>query len=218
MNTPATDRERIVDAALALAADSHWESLRLYDVAANLGISLNDIRWHFREKEDLVEAWFDRADTAMLAVPETPGFHELTSTERIHKLIMAWLDALASYRLVTRQMIVNKLEPGHLHVQIPGLLRVSRTVQWVREAAGRNATFVRRALEETALTSIYLATFAHWMSDNSVDSQKTRRFLELRLRDAERLDHLVFRKRGRSEMPPPSETPRDEVVPPTGKP
>lgn len=218
MNTPATDRERIVDAALAIAADTHWESLRLYDVAANLGISLNDIRWHFREKEDLVEAWFDRADTAMLAVPETPGFHELTSTKRIHKLIMAWLDALASYRLVTRQMIVNKLEPGHFHVQIPGLLRVSRTVQWVREAAGRNATFVRRALEETALTSIYLATFAHWMSDDSVDSQKTRRFLELRLRDAERLDHLVFRKRGRSVMPPPTETPRDEVAPATGKP
>ncbi|HRQ58169.1 MAG TPA: hypothetical protein PLN31_12180 [Azoarcus taiwanensis] len=218
MNTPATDREHIVDAALAFAADSHWENLRLYDVAANLGISLNDIRRHFREKEDLVEAWFDRADAAMLAVPETPGFHELTSTERIHKLIMAWLDALAPYRLVTRQMIVNKLEPGHLHVQIPGLLRVSRTVQWVREAAGRNATFVRRALEETALTSIYLATFAHWMADDSVGGQKTPRFLELRLRDAERLDHLVFRKRGRSEMPPPTETPRDEVAPATGKP
>ena len=216
MNTPDIHRQRIVDAALALAAQTHWERVRLFDVAARLGLSLNDIRQHFSEKEDLVEAWFDRADAAMLAAADTPGFHELGSGERIHTLIMAWLDALAPYRVVTRQMIVNKLEPGHLHVQIPGLLRVSRTVQWVREAAGRNASFVRRALEETALTSIYLASFAHWMSDDSVGSQKTRRFLESRLRDARRLDHLVFRTRAHGEAAPTTDTTQAQGTPVAG--
>ena len=49
-------RDRVIDTALRLANERSWEALRLHDVATELGISLNDIRVHFREKEDLVEA------------------------------------------------------------------------------------------------------------------------------------------------------------------
>ena len=189
-------RDAIVDAALALAERHHWEAVRLHDVAAKLGITLDDIRAHFREKEEIAEAWFDRADGAMLRARDTAGFDALSPRHRIHRLIMAWLDALAPYRAVTRQMILGKLEPGHLHIQIPGLMRVSRTVQWVREAAGRDATFVRRALEETGLTTIYLVTFTHWLRDDSPRTERTRRFLDRRLLEAERLDRLVFRRGG----------------------
>ncbi|MDH5480348.1 MAG: hypothetical protein OEX11_06290, partial [Nitrosomonas sp.] len=84
------------------------------------------------------------------------------------------------------------LEPGHLHIQIPAIMRVSRTVQWMREAAQRDATFMRRALEETALTSIYLATFVYWMNDISEHSKNTREFLLHKLQIAETLDHVVY--------------------------
>jgi len=185
-------RERIVDTALELAGTSSWEAVRLHEMASRLGITLDDIRRLFPEKEDIVDAWFDRADQAMLAVSETPGFHDEPPRLRLQRLILAWLDALGSHRRVTRQMIYNKLEPGHLHVQIPGLLRVSRTVQWFREAALRDATYLRRALEETGLTTIYLLTFFRWMHDDSPGSHRTRRFLEQRLLQAERLDRLVY--------------------------
>ena len=184
--------EAIVDAAIVLAERSSWEAVRLYDVAAELNITLDDIRPHFREKEDLVDAWFDRADSIMLKVSEDADFIALTHQERICRLIMAWLDALSAHRKVTRQMIGAKLEPGHLHIQIPAIMRVSRTVQWVREAAQRDATFVRRALEETGLTTIYLATFVYWMNDVSEDSQNTREFLLHKLQIAETLDHVVY--------------------------
>ncbi len=185
-------REAIVDAAIALAERSSWEAVRLYDVASELNITLDDIRPHFREKEDLVDAWFDRADSIMLKVSEDADFIALPHQERICRLIMAWLDALSAHRKVTRQMIGAKLEPGHLHIQIPAIMRVSRTVQWVREAAQRDATFVRRALEETGLTTIYLATFVYWMNDISEDSQNTREFLLHKLQIAETLDHVVY--------------------------
>lgn len=185
---------KIVNSALELAERSSWEAVRLHDIASALGIGLNDIRRHFREKEEIAEAWFDRADHAMLESAKAPDFAALSSRQRLQRLILAWLNALNAHKRVTREMIYNKLEPGHLHVQIPGLLRVSRTVQWLREAAGRDATFVRRALEETGLTSIYLLTFALWLHDDSADAQRSTRFLERRLSDAERLwrwvDHL----------------------------
>lgn len=185
-------REAIVDTAVAIAERSNWEAVRLFDVAAELNISLDDIRPYFREKEDLIDAWFDRADSRMLKAAETVEFLTLSPREHLHHLIMTWLDALTAHRKVTRQMIGAKLEPGHLHIQIPAVMRISRTVQWMREAAQRDATFVRRALEETALTTIYLATFVYWMRDESENSQRTRDFLEHKLRLAESLDHVVY--------------------------
>ena len=178
---------KIADAAIALAEveGGSWEAVRLHDVAAALGITLDDIRLCFREKEDLVDAWFDRADAAMLRDAATPGFLDLSPRERLKRLILAWLDALGSHRRVTRQMILAKCEPGHLHIQIPAVMRISRTVQWMREAAHQNATFLIRALEETVLTSIYLTTFIFWLQDESENSQRTRTLLDSLLGVAE---------------------------------
>ena len=170
-------RDAVVDAALALAEAGHWEAVRLHEVAKRLGVPLDDIRQHFREKEEIVDAWFDRADQAMLRAAETADFAALTARARIETLILAWLHALASHRRVTREMLVLRLEPGHLHHQVPLLLRVSRSVQWLREAAGRKQTFVARALEETLLTTLCLAVFTFWLNDDSPGQEDTRKRL-----------------------------------------
>lgn len=171
-------RESILNAALDLAAQKSWESLRLHDVAAKLQMSLNDVRALFREKEALTDAWFDRADAAMLQEAAKPDFPALSTRARLHRLIMAWLNTLAGYRRVTRQMICGKFEPGHFHHQSAGLLRVSRTVQWLREAACRDAVLPWRALEDVALTAIYLAAFLYWMRDESEGARRTATFLD----------------------------------------
>lgn len=180
-------RDKIVDTALDLAGRRSWESLRLHDVAAELQLELNEVRAHFREKEDITDAWFDRADVAMLQAGTGPGVVELPTRERLHRLIMAWLAALAPHRQVTRQMIYGKFEPGHVHYQFAGLLRVSRTVQWLREAAHRDAVLPWRAFEETGLTAIYLATFFYWMRDESENATRTSAFLDRLLGRAEHL-------------------------------
>lgn len=217
MSDPRVTPDQIVDSAILLAEGSRWEAVRLYQVAEVLGISLADVHVHFREKEDLVEAWFDRADNMMLRAAQDTEFEALSSRERLQHLIMTWLDALAPHRPVTRQMILGKLEPGHLHIQIPGLLRISRTVQWIREAAHRDAVAVRRALEETTLTSIYVATFVYWMSDDSSGSQKTRRFLDRSLGAAERMDRLLFFRPGRRPSPFRTAAPESPVKEPPVK-
>jgi hypothetical protein len=106
---------------------------------------------------------------------------------------MVWLDALAPHRKVTREMILAKCEPGHIHIQVPAVMRISRTVQWMREAAHRDATYVHRALEESVLTGIYLATFVRWMGDTSPGSSRTRGFLQGELALAEGAENLMRR-------------------------
>ena len=184
-------REAIVDAALVQAEQTSWEAVRLHDVAAALGATLNDVRAQFREKEEIVDAWFDRADAEMLKRAADADMGEIAPAERLERIIMTWLDALAAHRRVTRQMIWNKLEPGHLHYQARGLLRVSRTVQWMREAARRDAPLPWRAFEEAALTGLYLATFLFWMYDDSRESVRTREFLRRRLGRMKRWAQLI---------------------------
>lgn len=189
--TAKSARDRILDTALDLAGKKSWESVRLHDVAEELKLSLDDIRLHFREKEDLTDAWFDRADAAMLQEAANPVFEKLSSRGRLHRSIMTWLTALAGHRRVTQQMICGKFEPGHLHYQFSGLLRVSRTVQWLREAAHRDAVLPWRAIEEAALTAIYLATFFCWMRDASENALRTSRFLDNLLTRAERMAQWI---------------------------
>lgn len=192
--TSNTLKQQILDTALLLAEKTSWESVRLNQVAQNLGITLDEIREIFSEKEDIIDAWFDRADSSMLRTSESAEFEKLDTAKKLHRLLMNWLAALASHKGVTRQMIIGKLEFGHIHYQFDGLLRISRTVQWWRDAAGISSTLPGRAFDETALTAIYLATFVKWMFDTSKNSKTTSDFLRNRLDTAARIQRMFSTK------------------------
>lgn len=202
---------RIVDTAVELAEQGgSWEAVRLHQVAQVLSIGLDDIRRHFREKDELIDAFFDRADDAVLALSRSGELARRGPRQRLFELIMAWLDTLESHRQVCRQMICAKLEPGHLHIQIPALMRVSRTVQWMREGAQLTDSGVRRALLEVAVTSLYLATFAAWMSEDTPGSPRTRRLLDGLLERAEGFMQacpVLARNDTDEASPPPTWTP-----------
>lgn len=182
-----SDAAKILDAALTLADEQGWEAVRLHRLAAAAGITLDDIRRHFREKDALIDAWFERADGAALALAASGELAGATPRERLFRLIMAWLAALAPHRQVTRQMILSKCEPGHLHIQIPAVMRISRTVQWLREGAMLEDSGLARALAETAVTGIYLATFLCWLDEEDAEAPRTRRLLDGLLARAERV-------------------------------
>lgn len=175
-------KDQIVDAALELAEGGSWERVRLHHIAERLDVTLEQVRQEFREKEDIVDAWFDRADQAMLEKARGDAMRDLSQEERIQSTLISWLNALEKHRKPTRQMIFNKFEFGHLHYQIGGAMRVSRTVQWMREAAGLEDTLPWRAFSEAGLTTIFLATFFYWMFDPSHESEKTKEFLKNRLK------------------------------------
>ncbi len=184
MKNPSTSAAKILDSALELADVCGWERLHLFDVAAELGVGLDAIALHYREKDQLVEAWFDRADRALLARSKATDLVALEPARRLEELLVAWLDCLATHRAVTGQMLLYKLEPGHVHLQVLGLLRISRTVQWWREAAQRETLHLRRIAEESLLTGVYLRCFIHWLRHPEEDAAEFRALLRRQLRGA----------------------------------
>ena len=89
-------REQILDTALTLAESTSWEQLSLQQIAAALGISLANIYGHYRSKDDLVDAWFDRADSAMLSALITA---DLPPASRIEQALSALFVAVFIYWL-----------------------------------------------------------------------------------------------------------------------
>ena len=175
-------QEIILDKALEQAEVTSWEQLHLHTVAEALDITLDDIRQYFPQKDDLVEAWFDRADRVLLSKDHTEDFLDLSLDERLFQVIVCWLDALAPHHRLTREMLAYKLEFCHIHLQALGIMRISRTVQWFSEAAYHDSTGLQRIIDECALTTVYLTTFARWLFDDSANSRKSKDVLDVALR------------------------------------
>jgi ubiquinone biosynthesis protein COQ9 len=180
-------QDRILDKAIEQAEATSWEQLHLHAVAAALNIALEDIRQCFPQKDDLVEAWFDRADHALLSAVHSEDFLDLSLDERLYQVVVCWLDALAPHHRLTREMLAYKFEFGHIHLQALGIMRISRTVQWFREAACHDSTGLQRILDECALTTIYLTTFARWLFDDTTNNRKSKDVLNTALRGWHRI-------------------------------
>ena len=187
MNEDAGLAGRILGVALNLAERDGWDALHLYEIADSMDLPLREVRRHYRTKDDLAQAWFERADLALLRAGEREGWRALPVRERLSQAILAWLGALASHRRLSAEMLRYKLQPEHVHLQVQGLLHISQTVQWVRETACLPAIGMRRELEEAALTAIFLSTFAYWLHDDSPDAGRTRAWLDRQLACAERV-------------------------------
>lgn len=158
-------KELILETALELAAKQSWEAVKLYEVAEALEAPLNQIAEHFKQKDDIAEALFDRADEAMRALGQHLEFLNLSHRERMEKGILVWLETLQPHRPAVRQMMAYKLEFGHVHLQAHGITRISRTVQWLLETVRYDATQLRRVIEESVLTSIFVSTYSLWLCD-----------------------------------------------------
>jgi AcrR family transcriptional regulator len=172
--------QRLLDTALQLGEQHGWEALHLYQIAEAAGVSLADVHRCYQQKDDLVDAWFDRADHAMLQHAAVLAV-ELNPRQRLEQLLLHWLAGLAPHRQLTRQMLAYKLELGHVHLQIDGLLRISRTVQWWREAAARDHIDLARILDEVSLSSIFVSCFLLFLNDDSAEQQRTRDYLKTAL-------------------------------------
>ncbi|WP_163576747.1 TetR/AcrR family transcriptional regulator [Halomonas faecis] len=179
--------ERIVDEAVHQATTQGWQAVRLTEVAQALELPMSVVLETFRDLDAVANAWFQRGWRAMLAEkPDT--FADWPERVRIEHCLMAWFDTFAAHRRVTLEMLRTKAHLPHIHTWLPLPFDLSRTVQWLREAARLEARYgTRRAqAEEVALTGLFLATLGVWANDDSEGQRRTRRFVAKRLAHGER--------------------------------
>ena len=191
MNAAQDLARAILDTALDLGERRGWDAVHLHDIAAVMEIPIADIQRCYPHKDAIAEAWFDRAEAALVAMAGTQGWMELSPRQRLFRTIVGWLDSLANHKELTAAMLRYKAQPDHLHLHVQGLIRISRTVQWIRETAALPETGWRRELQEIALTGIYLSTLSRWLADDSPNNTRTHALLDRLLSIAEQAAVLI---------------------------
>jgi hypothetical protein len=159
--------------------------LRLHDVADRLSVPTPKVLDEYRDLDAIADAWFLRGLKAMVG-PKPADFMDQPEWRRVEICMLAWFDKPAEHRAVSAQILKGKLHLSHPHHWVPMIFSLSRTIQWLREAAQLPAVYGshRAQREEVGLTALFLGALMIWTRDKTASQERTRRFLRRELRPA----------------------------------
>lgn len=191
----ARPQDRMVDAALALAAERPWHEVSLREIAEASGLPLAEAYRCGASKQALLEAFLRRTDAAVLAEGAV-GSEEGSARDRIFDVLMRRFDALQPHRKALASILLAQTrDPATALINLAAL---QRSMAWMLEAAGLETGGLRGLVRTRGLTLLYLATLRTWLRDDSLDLAKTMAALDGYLR---RLEGLLRRlpRRNRDE-------------------
>ncbi len=180
---PASERDRIVDAALSLIAERGWRDLSLTSIAAEAGLPLVALYRCYPSKIAILCGFFRRIDETVLATPVEPEEGE-RPRDRVFDLLMRRFDALGPHKPALE--VLGRELPRDPASALAAGNRLLRSMSWMLEAAGISPTGLSGILAVKLTAAAYMATMRTWLRDDSPDLGPTMAALDRRLRGIER--------------------------------
>jgi AcrR family transcriptional regulator len=176
--------DRVIKAAMALAAERRWRAISLSDIADQAGVSLFQLHAVFPSKGAIVEALIDRTDAIVLEGTDDEARGEPTG-DRLLDVLVRRLEALQEFKPAIGAILRDAVtDPA---AALCGYPRLLRSMAWSLEAAGIRSTGLRGLLRTKGLAAIYVSTLCVWLRDDSPDLGRTLAHLDRALHRAERL-------------------------------
>lgn len=191
-----TDKsDKIIDAALKLAAGRGWHELTLADIATAAKVPLPALGELFPSKAAILAAWSRRVDAEVLKLAEAEDLSGESARDRLFDVLMMRFDALAPDKAALAAIARDlKRDPvALLALAVPAL----QSLGWMLEAANIDSSGFRGALRVRGLALIWARVLSVWLEDGE-DMAKTMAELDRRLRQAEDLLNAVARFRAGS--------------------
>jgi AcrR family transcriptional regulator len=181
--TAATSpRDRILDAALALAGREGWRNASLRAIAQEAGVSLHEFYGEFRSRAAILGALMARTDAAVLAGTTAAGEDE-KPRDRLFEVLMRRFDAMRPHRAALKAIARDLgTDPPTALCSAPAFLR---SMAWMLEAAGLSSAGIRGRLHVRALGVLYLCVMRVFVDDDTEDLARTMAALDRRLAQAE---------------------------------
>jgi ubiquinone biosynthesis protein COQ9 len=174
-------RAALAPAIAANAAFDGWNGAALDAAADSLGVDHDVARLAFSGGAvTMIDAWFASVDRAMAAHFTPEALAAMKSRVRITALVEARLDILAPNREGLRRATAILAMPQNL-ARAAKLGWRSADVMW--RLAGDTATDYNHYTKRGLLGSIYAATIAVFLQDDSEGHADTRAFLARRIED-----------------------------------
>lgn len=187
MAPPPSDRDRIIDAALALIAQEGWRRLSLAAVAADAGVPILALYRAFPSKPAILCGFSRRIDEAVLTTPldsDAAVDADERPRDRVFDLLMRRFDALQPYRAAL-EVLARELPTDPIAALGAGV-GLLRSIGWMLEAAGIPTVGLGGIVAVKLTAAAYLATARVWLRDDSPDLAPTMAALDRRLRGIER--------------------------------
>lgn len=173
-----TARDRIIAAALRLAADKPWDDVTMREIADGAGIGLAEMRREFGSKGAIVAAFTRATDDAVLARAPKPAADQ-PARDRIFDVIMTRFDVLAPYKAAIKSIADSRPMDSAI------LKKAWASQAWMLHAAGIPTDGPLGSMRVAGLGSIYASVAGTWLEDTDPGLARTMAALDRRLKRGE---------------------------------
>jgi ubiquinone biosynthesis protein COQ9 len=172
-------RARILEAFPAHAARLGWTDAALKAACEDVQLSEGEAALACPNgAEDLMDAFADRADQAMLEALDGLDLQAMRYSQRVKACVQVRLEAQAPYKEAARAMTraLSRPDRGPLAARL-----VWRTADRIWRALGDTSTDGNYYSKRAILSGVIASTYARWFADDSADHEATWAFLDARI-------------------------------------
>lgn len=182
-----SDRDKAIDAMMALLAEQRFEDIGLAEVAGRAGLKLSDLRAQFGSTLAIVTAHIKDIDRIVLA-GNSADLADEPPRERLLDVLMRRLEALAPYKDAVYSLMRSARRNPGLALALNAM--AVRSQSWMLEAAGVAAHGPRGALRAQGAALMFARVLSVWFDDEP-GMERTMAALDRGLASAARWDGFV---------------------------
>lgn len=184
----STDRDKAVDALMALLAERPFDEVGLAEIAGRAGLSLSQLRATFGSSLAILAAHIKDIDRQVLDAID-PSMAEEPPRERLFDVLMRRLEVLAPYKTAVRSLMRSASRRPALALALNAL--TLRSQHWMLTAAGIGTRGPRGALRVQGAALLFSRVLAVWVKDEEPGLDRTMAVLDRGLASAERWSGFV---------------------------
>jgi AcrR family transcriptional regulator len=182
-----SDRDKAVDALIALLAERSFEDIGLAEIAGRAGLKLSQLRAEFGSALAIYAAHIKDIDRVVLAGGE--DMTDESPRERLFDVLMRRLEAMAPYKEAVRSMLRSARRHPSLAMAMNAM--AVRSQRWMLEAAGITAAGPRGALRAQGAALLFARVDDVWLHEDDTAMDRTMAALDRGLAGAERWDGFI---------------------------
>jgi len=179
----ASERERVVEAFMALLAEKSMEEIGLGEIAARGRVSLPQLRDLFGSKLAILAAFTKETDRQVLGSIDADMAEE-PPRERLFDVLMRRIEVLAPHKAAVRSLVRSARRNPPLALALNSL--AVRSQQWMLTAADISAAGPKGMVRAQGLAVLYASVLRTWLDDEDEGLARTMAALDRALARGQR--------------------------------
>jgi AcrR family transcriptional regulator len=183
-----SERERIIDAFMALLAEKPFERIGFAEIAKAAEVPLAELRGLFGSTLAIVAAHVKETDRAVLAGIDADMAEE-PPRERLFDVLMRRLEILTPHKAAVRSLVRSAMRNPPLAFALNGLSVQSQ--QWMLTAADIGAAGPRGMVRAQGMAVLFASVLRTWVDDDDPGLARTMAALDRALARGQRWSGLL---------------------------